>query len=235
MRRIGKVVKSNNHCDYVIEIDDRLSVKDPPEPEDYGFGSFLKLESKDRHWGVGIIYNTQLSNPAFLNSGPRLSTEPSPIYAPDLQTEIRTLVSVVLIGTLEPPERIEYLKSESQVKKSSQSGGSEGLETSNGRGKSKKNLHVYGYQGIPRVVVPVNTLAYTMGHDEIYQFHQDRMGKAQFAYYGLLLNCGGIFANHLIYQVLNEISPMFHDHQQKRALEILSKELSWKMTMGTMR
>jgi hypothetical protein len=205
--RLGKVVKSNNHCDYVVEVDDRLSVKHPPSPEAYGFGNFVKLETDQRHWGVGVIYNTQLFNPAFLNSGPRLSSEPSLIYAPDLQSEIKTLLSVVLIGTLEPPERV--------------------LD-------SEEKLHIYGQQGIPRLVVPVNTLAYKMSEEEVYQFHQDRSGAPQFAYYGLLMNCGGPFAHQLIYQVLSEISQMFFG-SQRRALEILGKELSWKMTMGAMR
>lgn len=209
--RLGKVVKSNSHCDYIVEVDDRMSVRNPPRPEAYGFSSFVKLETEDRHWGVGVIYNTQLFNPAFLNSGPRLSSEPSPIYTPDLQSEIKTLLSVVLVGTLEPPERIDHLKTGSQ-----------------------DPIQIYGYQGIPKLVVPVDTLAYKMSQKEIRQFHQDQRGEPQFAYYGLLLNCGGTFADHLIHQVLGEIIPLF-EGCQRRALEILSKELAWKMTMGTMR
>ncbi len=205
--RLGKVVKSNNHCDYVVEVDDRLTVKEPPVPEGYSFGNFVKLETKQRHWGVGVIYNTQLFNPAFLNSGPRLSSDPSPIYSPDLQSEIKTLLSVVMVGTLEPPERLTL---------------------------PDQDHHCFGYQGIPKLVVPVNTFAYKMSETEVYQFHQDSSGNPQFAYYGLLQNCAGQFADHLIYQVLNEISPMFNG-SQRRALEILSKELAWKMTMGTMR
>lgn len=209
--RLGKVVKSNSHCDYIVEVDDRMSVRHPPLPEAYGFGSFVKLETEDRHWGVGVVYNTQLFNPAFLNSGPRLSSDPSPIYTPDLQSEIKILLSVVLVGTLEPPERIAHEKNESTAP-----------------------ILIYGYQGIPKLVVPMDTLAYKMSQGEIHQFHQDRQGEPQFAYYGLLLNCGGTFADHLIYQVLGEIIPLF-EGSQRRALEILSKELAWKMTMGAMR
>ena len=209
--RLGKVVKSNSHCDYIVEVDDRMSVRHPPAPEAYGFGCFVKLETEDRHWGVGVVYNTQLFNPAFLNSGPRLSSDPNPIYTPDLQSEIKTLLSVVLVGTLEPPERIEHLKAASQ-----------------------EPIQIFGYQGIPKLVVPVDTLAYKMSQEEIHRFHQDRQGEPQFAYYGLLLNCGGTFADHLIHQVLGEIIPLF-EGSQRRALEILSKELAWKMTMGAMR
>ncbi len=99
-QRIGKVVKSNSHCDYVIQVEDSHDVVTPPAPEDYGFGQFVTLEDGDRHWAVGLIYNSQLVNPLFLNNGPRLASEPDPIFTPDLISETRTLLGVVLVGTL---------------------------------------------------------------------------------------------------------------------------------------
>jgi hypothetical protein len=215
--KLGKVVKSNGHCDYVVQVDDRLEVSDPPTTADYGFGSFVKLEidQPEPILAVGVVYNTQLFNPSFLNTGPRLSSDPSPIFAPDLQTEIRTLLNVAIVGTVE------------RVSES----GSSNPSGAKGAAKGQK---LYGVQGIPRLVVPVNTCVYDMAEEEIYGFHRDRMGNPQFAYYGLLLGCGGPFAPQLICQVLDEVSGMFFG-SQKRALEILSKELSWKITMGAMR
>ncbi len=99
-QRIGKVVKSNSHCDYVVQVDDHHDVVHPPNPEEYGFGQFVALEDGDRHWAVGLIYNSQLVNPMFLNNGPRLSSEPDPMFTPDLISETRTLLGVVLVGTL---------------------------------------------------------------------------------------------------------------------------------------
>lgn len=107
-QRIGKVVKSNSHCDYVIQVDDHHDVVRPPSPEDYGFGQFVVLEDGDRHWAVGLIYNSQLVNPMFLNNGPRLSSEPDPMFTPDLISETRTLLGVVLIGTLEHRAETTY-------------------------------------------------------------------------------------------------------------------------------
>lgn len=101
---LGKVVKSNSHCDYVVQLHDRMSVVNPPEPDDCGFGSFVKLGNGDRSPIVGIVYNSQLLNPLFLNNGPRLSSEPDPVFAPDLINETRTLLGVALIGTLVPSE-----------------------------------------------------------------------------------------------------------------------------------
>lgn len=99
--RLGKVVKSNSHCDYIVQLDDRFDVETPPRADDFGFGSFVKLEERDgRHWAVGLIYNSQLINPQFLNNGPRLSSEPDPLFTPDQVEETRTVLGTVLIGTL---------------------------------------------------------------------------------------------------------------------------------------
>ncbi|MBD1911875.1 MULTISPECIES: hypothetical protein [unclassified Leptolyngbya] len=101
--RLGKVVKSNSHCDYVVQVDDVWDMNDAPQPDDYGFGTFVKLiDPSGRLWAVGLIYNSQLFNPAFLTNGPRLSSEPDPIFTPDLIRETRTLLGVVLVGWMEP-------------------------------------------------------------------------------------------------------------------------------------
>ena len=107
--RLGKVVKSNSHCDYIVQVDDCMEVSEPPQADDYGFGCFVKLEDEgDRHWAVGVIYNSQLFNPAFLNNGPRLTSEPDPLFAPDLIVETRTLLGVVLIGGMVQQGNLSY-------------------------------------------------------------------------------------------------------------------------------
>jgi len=106
--RLGKVVKSNSHCDYIVELDDDRSRVDAPKAEDYGFGCFVKLDGSDRHWAIGLVYNSQLFNPMFLNMGPRLSSEPDPVFTPDLISETRTLLWTVLIGTLEQQHGAAY-------------------------------------------------------------------------------------------------------------------------------
>lgn len=107
-RRIGKVVKSNSHCDYVVQVDDDHDVAAPPRPEEYGFGQFVYFENTSVQWTVGLVYNSQLLNPMFLSSGPRLSSEPDPMFTPDLIQETRTLLGVILIGTLEISDQGKY-------------------------------------------------------------------------------------------------------------------------------
>lgn len=97
--KLGAVVKSNSHCDYVLQLNTDRDVIDPPTASDYGFGQFVVLETDQQHWGVGIIYNSQLFNPAFLNSGPQLTSVPDPLFTPDLIQETKTLLNVVLVGS----------------------------------------------------------------------------------------------------------------------------------------
>ncbi|PSN19610.1 hypothetical protein C7271_06410 [filamentous cyanobacterium CCP5] len=106
--RIGKVVKSNSHCDYVVQVDDDHDVSTPPRAEDYGFGQFVYFENDPQQWTIGLVYNSQLLNPMFLSSGPRLSSEPDPMFTPDLIQETRTLLGVILIGTLEKANPHNY-------------------------------------------------------------------------------------------------------------------------------
>ncbi len=200
--KLGKVVKSNSHCDYIVQIDDVMDVSTPPAPDTYGFGSFVKLETPDRHWAVGLIYNSQLFNPAYLNSGPRLVSEPDPLFTPDLIRETRTLLWTVLIGTLT-------------------------LDAA-------ASNQGFGCQGIPRVVVPVNTSVYCMADWEVHAFHQNVERQPQFCYYSHVMRSAGIFASELVEQVLGQIMPLFQDGD-RRALDLLRKELSWKHTMGMMR
>jgi hypothetical protein len=203
--RLGKVVKSNSHCDYIVQLDDSMDFIQPPNPDDYGFGTFVKLEDTTefgRHWAVGLVYNSQLLNPAFNSLGPRLSSEPDPLFTPDLINENRTLLWTVLIGNL----------------------------ANGSRGKP------HGVQGIPRVVVPVNTEVHTMAPAEVHQFHQDATGRSQFVYYSHLLRAGGTFATQLAHQVLEElIAANFFTGLEQGALQVLARELAWKSTMSAMR
>lgn len=205
--RLGKVVKSNSHCDYLVQLDDTMDYMYAPRPEDFGFGTFVKLESPDdnrdrpRHWGIGIIYNSQLLNPAFNNLGPRLTTEPDPLFAPDLVIETRTVLSIILVGHL-----------------------------------SDTDGRPYGIQGIPRLVVPFNAEASTLSDAEMLAFHQDSKGRSQFTYYSHLLSAGGSFAPQLVRQVIDElVAHEFFQGQDQQALTVLSRELSWKATIGAIR
>lgn len=225
--QLGKVVKSNSHCDYLVQVNDRFDVNEPPTADSYGFGSFVRLDSPGRQGSdfapkpsaaVGIVYNSQLINPQFLNTGPRLSSDADPLFTPDLIEETRTLLSVVLIGELIPH--------------SGDSGNASALRNSQG---SEFPVY-YGQQGIPRAIVPINAIVSILGHSEIRQFHNDRFGHLQFRYHGLLLRYGGSFASHLTEQILQELVDLeiFQTPEQQRALTTLCREMSWRNTLSTL-
>ena len=214
---LGKVVKSNSHCDYVIQLDDALSAEVPPDETRFGFGSFVALkEEKSRRlttitghldpkpnprpWCIGVVYNTQLFNPNFNSSGPRLSSEPDLAFTPDQVQETRTLLGVMLLGTLQ-----------------------------------QEGDRWFGIQRIPRTVVPFNTTAALMTPEEVYSFHRDKVGQPQFRYYTHLLRGGGHFAAELIQHILDSLCDSPFTLAEVRALEVLRKELSWKSAMGTIR
>lgn len=199
--RLGKIVKSNSHCDYVVQVDDTYDTKEAPKPDDFGFGTFVKLiDPNGRLWAVGLIYNSQLFNPAFPTNGPRLSSEPDPIFTPDLIRETLTLLGVVLVGWMEEGDR------------------------------------PCGVHGIPKVVVPINTPVCAMTADEVHRFHCCDDGRPQFAYVSHLLRSGGLFAASLAQQVVKELveSGLFSG-TDRRALEILFREMAWKNSLGAIR
>ena len=92
---IGKIVKSSSHINYVCQIYGPLEIDVPPDVADYAFGHFVRVAvpsrppdisrkrpEKDQSmneefscYAVGVIYDTQLLNPAFGLLGPRLSNE----------------------------------------------------------------------------------------------------------------------------------------------------------------
>ncbi len=97
---LGRVVKSNSHVDYVVQVFAPGEVADPPRPEDYAFGSFVRIAVDGRGDGlIGVIYDTLLLNPAYGTLGPRLSGEPqSTIFNPDYMPETATVVGIAIVG-----------------------------------------------------------------------------------------------------------------------------------------
>ncbi|MER3404731.1 MAG: hypothetical protein C4289_05845 [Chloroflexota bacterium] len=111
---LGRIVKSNSHVDYVCHIYGVGEVPDPPAPDDYAFGRWVRIATgrQGRHPGedapgavaldtpvqthvVGVIYNTQLINPDYGAGGPRLSPERElEFFAPDYLSERAVLVVV---------------------------------------------------------------------------------------------------------------------------------------------
>jgi hypothetical protein len=99
---IGKIVKSNAHADYVCQIYGLAEIEDPPAPDDYAFGTFVRMALGESQGDlIGVIYNTVLLNPDFGTLGPRLSPAwDLEVFSPDYLTEKVTIVGIAAVGTL---------------------------------------------------------------------------------------------------------------------------------------
>jgi hypothetical protein len=97
---LGRVVKSNSHVDYVVQLFAPGEVANPPGPEDHAFGRFVQIAvDGGRSSLVGVIYDTLLLNPEYGTLGPRLSGDPQlTAFSPDYMPETATVVGVAVIG-----------------------------------------------------------------------------------------------------------------------------------------
>jgi hypothetical protein len=97
---IGRVVASNDHADYVVQVYGPAEIPTPPTPLDRAFGQFVEIPVDDRDRLIGVIYTTQLLNPEYGTLGPRLSTPRElPVFTPDYLAETATLVGVAVVGS----------------------------------------------------------------------------------------------------------------------------------------
>jgi len=99
-REIGKIVGSNDHSDYVVQVHAPGEVEITPAPADRAFGQFVEIAVDEDYRLIGVIYTTQLVNPAYGTLGPRLSTERElPVFSPDYLAETATLLGISIVGT----------------------------------------------------------------------------------------------------------------------------------------
>jgi hypothetical protein len=104
--KIGKIVKSNSHVDYIGRVLDRLDSPEPPAPEHYRFGQFVSIPNGAAAT-VAVIYNSQLINPEYGRLGPRLSSSPdmNAVFSPDLVDEQGVLIGLLLVGWFDADAR----------------------------------------------------------------------------------------------------------------------------------
>ncbi len=97
---IGKIARSSSHIDYVCQVYQPGEVSEPPGPDDYAFGTLVRIGERERPAIVGLIYDTILVNPDFGSLGPRLSpAQDLAIFSPDYLNERQTLAGIIAIGT----------------------------------------------------------------------------------------------------------------------------------------
>lgn len=196
--RIGKIVKSNTHVDYVCQVFSAGEIVEPaPSPEDYAFGTFVCVGlsagagpgAPGNGYLAGLIYSTILMNPEFGNLGPRLSPPADlEVFSPDYLREQATLVGIVAVGQV----------------------------TTGGT-----------HQGVPHLAATVGAEVTTMTADEVRAFHTPPSGDGlALAYAPLLLAQGDPLIPHLLLNVISRLDDLFPD--QARQLAVLRGNLAWK-------
>lgn len=100
--RLGTLVRSNSHVDYLCQVYGPGEIDVPPMPADFAFGTFVRISTGGTDNDlIGLIYDTILLNPDFGNLGPRLSPAPDlVVFSPDYLTEKVTVLGIAAIGAV---------------------------------------------------------------------------------------------------------------------------------------
>jgi hypothetical protein len=102
--RIGSIISSNSHLDYVVEVYKERDCDRPPELHEREFGQpvfIKKTVDGTEHAIMGVIYDTQLVDPDQGRTGPRLAQDDQAQFTPGYIEERTTLIGVALLGTAE--------------------------------------------------------------------------------------------------------------------------------------
>ncbi len=106
---IGKIIKSNSHIDYVCQVYGPGETAQPPSPEQHALGTWVEMPAgSDRgSAAVGLVYDTQLYNPAYGTFGPRLSSQAQlEVFSPDYLNETAVLLGVLVVGQMTGAQRV---------------------------------------------------------------------------------------------------------------------------------
>ncbi len=105
--KLGKIVKSNAHTDYVCQVYGAKEVPDVPQVNNYAFGTFVVISMGDFGDLIGLVYDTVLLNPEFGRLGPRLSPEQElAVFTPDYLNERAVLLGITAIGRIDHEGRV---------------------------------------------------------------------------------------------------------------------------------
>lgn len=226
---IGKIVKSCSHINYICQIYGPLEIETPPDIAEYAFGRFVRVvvpprmsdlprygkeTNQDRDeepfcHAVGVIYDTQLLNPAFGSLGPRLSNETQvEVFSPDYLAEKAVLVHLLMLGM------VEHQKS---------------------AGGSFKSCIVHG---IPSFPLELNSSVETMIDEEVHGFHffhdQGNAVNHEYIHMGYLPHMiaqQNSLIPQVILRIIDQLEILFPQHCA--LLSILKRNFAWRLKVET--
>jgi hypothetical protein len=99
--KIAKIVSSNSHIAYIARVLEARDAEGVPSADDYGFGRFVVMPT-DAETVVGIICDSRLVNPEYMNYSPRTPSMPAlGELRRDLVDEKKALIGILLLGTID--------------------------------------------------------------------------------------------------------------------------------------
>ena len=227
---IGKIVKSTSHINYVCQIYGPLEIETLPNVVDYAFGHFVRvvissrcsdlacqrqerdqsLNEESSCYVVGVIYDTQLLNPAFGSLGPRLSNETQvELFSPDYFSEKAVLVHLIMLGMVE-----QHRSSSGPLK-----------------------LHIV--HGIPSFPLELNSSVETMTDEDVHQFHlfndqwnaENQREYLHMGYLPHLLAQQNSLIPLVILRIIDQLEQLFPQH--RTLLSILKRNFAWRLKVET--
>jgi hypothetical protein len=98
-----------------------------------------------------------------------------------------------------------------------------GWQNSNGR-----------QQGVPPMVLPINSEVEAMTDEEVRTFHHDRSGSLQIQYFSQIMTHAGAFADQLLRVIADRLEGLTTEKERARLI-VLRRSLVWQQTVGRMR
>ena len=92
-------------------------------------------------------------------------------------------------------------------------------------GWREKDDHIH--QGVPRMVIPVNSEVITMTDEEVRVFHTGTKGRLSLRYYSHVITHARQFAPQLLMVVLDQLETLFGDNS-KSEIAVLRRTLNWQ-------
>ena len=83
------------------------------------------------------------------------------------------------------------------------------------------------HQGVPRMVIPVNSEVITMKGEEVREFHTGVKSRLSLRYYSHVITHARQFAPQLLMVVLDQLDTLFGDNS-KSEIAVLRRTLNWQ-------
>jgi hypothetical protein len=83
------------------------------------------------------------------------------------------------------------------------------------------------HQGVPRMVIPVNSEVLTMAEDALRSFHTDSKTRLALRYYSHVLTHARLFAPQLLMVVLDQLEKLFAESSASE-IAVLRRSLNWQ-------